>query len=87
MNELKNWKEVTRGLYRYVISACVCYEIHVINWWESTDILTADAKLYLVGEWSDKNNGSVFQRELLLKNSLFECINKSVEDMAENMDV
>ena len=28
MAELKNWNEVTMGLYRYVIAPKVCYEIH-----------------------------------------------------------
>ena len=49
MNELQNWTEVTRGLYRYIVASKVCYEIHIIYHEEDTDILTARANLYIVG--------------------------------------
>ena len=48
--KLDNWKEVTRGLYRFVVGASVAYEIHILYYAEETDILTAKASLYLVGE-------------------------------------
>lgn len=38
MKELKNWNEISTGLYRYVISAGACYELLVMNWFEDTDI-------------------------------------------------
>ena len=41
MNKLKNWTEVTKGLYRYVIGANVCYELHIIYHDLETNILTA----------------------------------------------
>ena len=44
MIKLENWTEVTKGLYRYVCSAC-CYEIHIIDHAKDTDILTANASL------------------------------------------
>ena len=83
MKELNNWTEVTKGIYRYVIGANVCYEIHIMNWWHDTDILTADAKLYIVGDWHTENGG-VFNRELLLENPLFECIEQAIKDNEEN---
>lgn len=48
---LKDWKEVTKGIYRYVISANVAYEIHIKYWDMDTDILSANASLYIVGDW------------------------------------
>ena len=64
---LKHWLEVTRGIYRYVVAANLAYEIHV---WEhplDTDILKADAALYLIGEWSaTKDKPAEFSRECLL---------------------
>lgn len=48
MINLKNWKEVTKGLYRYVVSSNVAYEIHINYWDEETNIMTANASLYIV---------------------------------------
>lgn len=53
-----------------------------MNWTKETDILTANAKLYIVGDWNTKN-GSVFERELLLEGSVTECLEKAVEDEKE----
>lgn len=83
MNELKNWKEITKGLYRYVISSNVAYEIHILNWSHNTDILSANAKLYIVGDWRDDNE-SFFEREVLLTGPLVACLTKAVEDNKEN---
>ncbi|MFR7605591.1 MAG: hypothetical protein ACLUV3_09455 [Oscillospiraceae bacterium] len=41
IKDLKNWVEATRGLFRYVIAASVCYEIHLEHHYLDTDILTA----------------------------------------------
>lgn len=30
MTDLKNWTEVTKGLYRYVLAANAAYEIHIL---------------------------------------------------------
>ena len=51
IDDIKNWKEVARGIYRYVISAGVAYEIHILYWIHNTDLLDANAKLFIVGEW------------------------------------
>lgn len=86
MNELKNWNEVTRGLYRYVVAAKVCYEIHILHWDFDTDILTAKASVFLVGNWIQSNGNSFFERECLLaERPVFECLEEAVRDMKENM--
>lgn len=85
MNELKNWTAVPIGLYRYVISANCCYEIHILYWDHSTDILTAKASLYLVGKWRTKDRVSFFERECLLaEQPVFECLKAAVDDDKEN---
>lgn len=85
MTELKNWKEVTRGLYRYVVATKVCYEIHILYWMHETDILTAKASLYLVGEWGKRSGESYFERELLLSEQpVFECLKAAKKDDEEN---
>lgn len=85
MTNLENWKEVTRGLYRYVIAAGCCYEIHIMYHTKETDILTANASLYIVGDWKDTTDGSrYFERELLLNGPVAACLEKAVEDNKEN---
>lgn len=79
MRDLKNWIEVTRGLYRYIVATKVCYEIHIMYWAKETDILTANAKLYIVGDWNT-DNGPVYERELLLDGPVVACLEKAVED-------
>lgn len=43
MKDLNNWKEVTRGLYRFVISTNACYEIHINICKEGEHILTKNS--------------------------------------------
>ena len=85
MNNIENWKEVTKGLYRYVIAPGACYEIHIIYWFKSTDLLTANAKLYIVGEYENKDeNKSFFERELLFNGPVMACLEASIEDDNKN---
>ena len=87
MIDLKNWNEVTRGLYRYVISADCCYELHIMYHATGTDILTANASLYIVGDWTNLEDKSrFFERELLLNGSVIACLEKAVEDEKEMRD-
>jgi hypothetical protein len=65
MKELKNWKEVSKGYFRYVISSNVAYEIFIENWWHDTPIETAKASLCIVGDWYYKNGKSITEREWL----------------------
>lgn len=87
MKDLDNWKEITKGLYRYVISANACYELHINIRKFDTSILMANASLFLVGNWCDKNGVSFFSRECLLeKQSVKNCIEKAIQDYKENMN-
>lgn len=84
MENLNNWTEITKGLYRYVIAANVCYEIHLIRFDFGTDPLTAKANLFIVGDWYDES-GSFFERECLLsEKTLQECIEFARKDNEEN---
>ena len=86
IQELNNWKEVTRGLYRFVIGASVAYEIHILYHAEETDILTAKASLYLVREWKEAGARCfVLERELLLgEQPVFECLRVAKKDYEKN---
>lgn len=82
---LKDWKEVTKGIYRYVISANAAYEIHINYWNMETYILTADASLYIVGDWSSKDGKNTRERECLLDSApVIACLGKAEEDDLEN---
>lgn len=84
MNDIKNWTEITKGLYRYVVAASCCYEIHIKYHVKDTDILTANASLYIVGDWTSvKDKSTFFERELLLDGPLLACLEKAVEDEKE----
>lgn len=87
MTDLKNWTEVTKGLYRYVIAANACYEIHI--WFHdlNDDILNSSrASLFIAGDWQF-NGTNFFERECLLTNrSVRECLLKAQKDNEENND-
>ena len=84
MIKLENWTEVTRGLYRYDVSDYCCYEIHIMHHAKDTDILTSNASLYIVGDWTSVDNDSkFFERELLLNGPLIACLEKAGEDEEE----
>lgn len=85
MSNLEKWNEITKGLYRYVIGANACYEIHILYHDKKTDILTAKASLYIVGDWYDMTGKSFFERECLLsEQSVFECLKFAEKDYKEN---
>lgn len=83
MNDIKKWTEITKGLYRYVISANACYEIHIIFHNLKTDILSANCDLYIVGEWVAEDGSVFFERNRLLNGPLAACLTKAVEDDKE----
>ena len=86
INNLNNWNEVTKGIYRYVVAAGVCYEIHLEYWNHDTEILTATASVYVAGDWRDSEGNNFFERELLLKSRpVFECIAAAHKDYKESM--
>lgn len=81
IRKLKNWTEITKGIYRYVVAASVCYEIHIMYHAKDTDILTANASLYIVGDWLEpESHANFFERELLLNGLAVECLIKAAED-------
>ena len=85
MNNFKNWTEITKGLYRYVLGANCAYEIHILHWDFDTDVLTAKASLYIVGDWRQPNGNSFFERECLLSEQpVFECLDSAIKDNKEN---
>ena len=87
IEKLENWNEITKGLYRYVIGANVAYEIHIVFWYHFTDILTAQASLYVIGDWKERPNISFTERVCLLQsNSLQNCLLKAMEDYNENCE-
>lgn len=86
ISDLNEWTEVTRGLYRFVLSAGACYEIHIIYHNHKTNILSAKASLYIVGDWRDKEGNNFFERECLEENSMLAaCLGKALEDYRANM--
>ena len=88
IDDIKNWKEVTRGIYRYVISAGVAYEIHILYRNHNTDLLDANAKLFIVGEWYEQEKDSFFEREELTSQAVIstvrECLELAKIDNKEN---
>ena len=88
IDDIKNWKEITRGIYRYVIAAGVAYEIHILYWNHKTDLLDANAKLFIVGEWYEKEKDSFFEREELTSpaviSTVLECLELAKRDNEEN---
>lgn len=85
MKKLENWREISKGFYRYVIGANVCYELHILHWDFGTDIFTAKASVYLAGDWHQSDGNSFFERELILaERSVFECIEAAEKDNTEN---
>lgn len=88
INDIKNWKEVTKGIYQYVIAAGAAYEIHVLYYEYRTDLLNAPAKLFIVGEWYEQGAFSFFKREELTGSAVsitvHECLELAKRDNEEN---
>lgn len=50
-----------------------------------TDILTADASLYIVGDWHSNDGKNTRERECLLElGPVMACLGEAVEDDREN---
>ena len=85
MKELRNWIEVSKGYYRFVIGANVAYEIFVEYWEHETPIETAKASLCLVGDWYNKDRKSITEREWLGKElPIQELLEIAYKDDKEN---
>ena len=86
MIKLEDWTEVTKGLYRYDVSDDCFYEIHIMHHAKDTDILSANASLFIVADWYTNNSDhSFFERKLLLNGPLSTCLEKMIEDKKEEM--
>nr|DAT54642.1 MAG TPA: hypothetical protein [Caudoviricetes sp.] len=85
MEKFENWKEKTLGIYVYPISPGYAYEIHINYWDMKTDILTANASLYIAECWQHKDGTKTVERECLLDSvPVMACIGKTIEDNKEN---
>lgn len=85
MEELKNWKEISKGYYRYVIASNVAYEIFIEYWEHETPIETAKASLCIVGDWHTKDRKSITNREWLGKElPIQELLKIAYKDNKEN---
>ena len=86
LTDLSNWKEITSGLFRYVVAAKACYEILVLDD-KIFDDNFEDAKrcnLYLTGNWyTDDTDGAFFNRAKIMSGTMEECLNKANEDYKE----
>lgn len=76
--------EATRGIYRYAIAENLCYEIHILTWDHKTDILSANACLYIVGDCETIDGRIRFQREQLYRGTLAACLEVATEDYKNN---
>lgn len=85
MNNFNHWTEISKGYYRYVIAANVCYEILLVYRNLNSDIFNATARLYVTGDWVDNEiNTSFFSREELYLGSVADCVEKALKDYEEN---
>lgn len=81
MKNIINWKNVTRGLFQFVIDSNVCYEIHINICKEGEDILSAYSSLFLVRNFYSKDEVHFFVRKCLLENQPFcACIETAQKD-------
>ncbi len=91
MKDLNNWKEVTRGLYCFVVGTNGCYEIHINICKEGEPILTTNSSLFLVNDFYDKNDKNkvhFFARQCLLENrTVQKCIEKAMQNYNEDMEL
>lgn len=85
VKDLKNWVEVTKGLYRYTVTARVCYEIHILCWDKFDDISNAKASAYVVSEWRNINKHNLLERECLgAEKSVTRCLELIEADVIAN---
>lgn len=80
ITDFKNWESIASCLYRFPTARDVSYEIHITNWNLLTDIMSAEASLYIVRDWSTYGH-SHFERKCISNNStVSECLKAAEED-------
>lgn len=83
MKELKNWNEISKGYYRFVIGSNIAYELFIEYWDHDTPIETAKASLCLFGIWKGPHTTS--EREWLAKElPICELLEIAYKDNEEN---
>ena len=73
--DFKNWIKTAKGIYEYGIDYNLWYEIHIMYHHKTTNILTSNASLYIVGEYpnDEKDQDKLyFERKLSLNGTLSE---------------
>ena len=85
MGDFEHWTEISKGYYRYVTAANVCYELMLVYRNLNSDILNATARLYVTGDWIDnETHVSFFSREELYCGAVSKCIEKALKDDEDN---
>lgn len=78
MIKLEDWNKFSEDCYTYV-GANKKYELNILNYDHKTDILSTNASVYVVSNWS-----GFFRRGLLIRGPLAACL-QAVEEK-ENED-
>ena len=72
-------------MYRYTVTARVCYEIHILYWDKFGDISNAKASAYVVSEWRNINKHNLLERECLVaEKSVTRCLEAIEADVIAN---
>lgn len=80
VNNLKSWKEVTKGIFKFQVLTNKWYEIHIAQW--NRDLVKlgeSDAKLFICGEYLG-SQGRFFNRKFMIKGNLDECLITAYSD-------
>lgn len=83
IQKIDNWTEVSRGYYRYVVAAKVCYELMALQQGAKTG--PDYYALYVTGEWKDPTGTPYFKRECLEScETLANCLYTASKDLKAN---
>lgn len=83
IQKIDNWTEVSRGYYRYVVAAKVCYELMALQQGAKTG--PDYYALYVTGEWKDPTGTPYFKRECLEScETLANCLYAASKDFEAN---
>lgn len=75
MNDLNNWDELTKWLYRYIISRNEWYELHILGHYLDSPFLTSRANLYHSSISQDRYGNYLFEKKCVLSEQpVQECL-------------
>lgn len=81
MKYFRNWTEVSKGYFKYVIDANFAYEIFIEYWSHDTPIETARASLCVIGVWRNKTPINTTERKWIAKDlPICELVKIAYED-------